>query len=82
MPVVPDHFALTDVNILWIALIVYIMIMFFAYFFRIKWLMMLAGFLWFVPLSYVDDSFIELTSIGMFLSHAFLLLYKKDEEEF
>jgi len=82
MLIVSDHFVLTNINILWIALIVYIMIMFFAYFFKIKWLMMLAGFLWFVPLSHVDDTFIELTSIGMFLSHGFLLLYKKDEEEF
>ena len=69
-------------NLLYITLLIYFLVMTFGYLFRIKWLFMIAGFLWFIPIFEIDNTFIKLISVVMFLVHIMLGFYEPKEEEF
>ena len=69
-------------ELLYISLVLYTIIMIFGYIFNIKWLYLIAGLLWFVPIMQIDNMFIVLVSIVMLLAHGILVLYDKNESEF
>lgn len=69
-------------ELLWIALIIYFIIMFIAYKFELKWLFLVGGLLWFIPITQIDNSFIILVSSVMILVHGVLGLYEKKESDF
>jgi len=69
-------------ELLYIAFILYLMIMTFGYLFKIKWLFMLAGLLWFIPIIEVDNAFIVLVSSVMIIAHGILGFYEPKESEF
>jgi hypothetical protein len=69
-------------SLLYIAFIIYLMIMSFAFIFKIKWLFMIAGFLWFIPITQIDNTFIVLISVVMFIVHSMLGFYEKKESDF
>jgi hypothetical protein len=47
-------------------------IMGFAITFRIKWVIMIGGLLWFVPIFIVPNTFITVVSVAMLSGHALL----------
>jgi len=53
-----------------------------AYLFNIKWLYMIAGLLWFIPITQIDNMFIIIISSVMLLVHGMLGFYEKNEREF
>ena len=72
-----------DTNmLLYISLILYLMIMGFAIFFKIKWLLMLAGLLWFIPILEIDNLFIVLISSIMLIVHGILGFYEAKGNDF
>jgi len=73
---------MTTEMLLYITFILYIMVMILAFVFKIKWLMMIAGLLWFIPILEVDNLFIILVSSTMILVHFILGFYEKSESEF
>ena len=68
--------------LLYIALIIYILIIGFGLFFNIKWLISLAGLLWFIPIIEIDNMFIILLSVIMILAHGVLLFSGDGKEDF
>ena len=60
-----DILALTDMNILLIALILYIIGIFISLKFNISWLLIATSVLWFVPIFLVDNIFVVVFSIIM-----------------
>ncbi len=70
-----------DVKILYIALIIYVMIMAFAFAFKIKWLYILAGVVWFIPLTEVNNIFVSTICITMIITH-FMLGFKNENDDF
>jgi|AntAceMinimDraft_18_1070375.scaffolds.fasta_scaffold551793_1 hypothetical protein len=72
-----------DVNtLLYIAFIIYIMVMVFGYMFKFQWLYMIAGFLWFIPLTQIDNGFIILISAIMIIVHFILGLASNEKGGF
>ena len=72
-----------DTNmLLYIGLIIYIIIMVLATLFKFKFLYMVAGLLWFIPLVEIDNSWIKLVSVIIFLVHILIGLYNPNESEF
>ena len=67
-------------ELLIITLIIYLIIIFIAYFLNVKWLYMVAGLLWFVPITQVDNPFIIAVSVAMVLTHGVLFTTNKKEE--
>ena len=68
--------------LLYIALIIYIIIMVLGTVFKFKYLYMVAGLLWFIPLIEIDNAWIKLVSVIVFLIHALIGLYNPNESEF
>jgi len=69
-----------DTNLLlYITLVIYVIIISFGLFFNIKWLIVLAGLLWFIPIIEIDNMFIILLSAIMLLAHG-VLLFSGDKE--
>ena len=69
-----------DTNLLlYITLVIYVIIIVFGLFFSIKWLIVLAGLLWFIPIIEIDNMFIILLSVIMLLAHG-VLLFSGDKE--
>lgn len=66
------EYEFTELNVLYIALVIYILVMGFAITFRIKWVIMIAGLLWFVPIFIVPNTFITIVSVTMLSGHALL----------
>lgn len=73
---------MTEIMILYIGLIVYLLVMGFAVVFKIKWLFMIGGFLWLIPVFQGIDEFITLVSVVMFIVHMILGFYEPKESEF
>lgn len=72
-----------DVNtLLYISLLIYTVVMLLGFLFNIKWLYMVAGLLWFIPITQIDNLFIVLISSVMILVHGMLGFYEKKESEF
>jgi hypothetical protein len=70
---------MTDVNILWIALILYMLGMAYSYMFD-KRLMMLVAVLWFVPVFVVDNTLIIVFCCIMFIAQITIPLMNKEED--
>jgi len=68
--------------LLYITFILYIMIMVFGFVFKINWIFMIAGLLWFVPIIEVDNMFIKLVAVTMLIVHGILGFYEKGDDEF
>jgi hypothetical protein len=69
-----------DTNtLLFIAFIIYIMVMVMSYLFKIRWLMMIAGLLWFIPITQIGDMWVIIVSSTMIIVHGILGFYEKNE---
>lgn len=64
---------MSSIEILWIALILYIIGIYISYRFYHQ-LFMLVGILWFIPLSIIDNGIIKVFSVIMFLVHIIIPL--------
>jgi hypothetical protein len=68
--------------ILYIGFIMYVLIMFLGFLFKIKWLFMIAGLLWFIPIFEIDNIFLIVVSSVMIVLHGILGFYEPQESEF
>ena len=73
---------MTTQMLLYITFILYLMIMVFGFAFKIKWLFMIAGLLWFIPIFEIDNMFIVIVSATMLIVHGILGFYEPSESEF
>ena len=64
---------MSNIEILWIALILYIIGIYISYRFY-RQLFMLVGILWLIPLSIIDNGIIKVFSVIMFLTHIIIPL--------
>ncbi len=69
-------------NLLYIAFIIYIMIMILGFVFKAKYLFMLAGIIWFIPMIEIDNVFIRVISIALLITHFAMGLVGKGETDF
>lgn len=69
-------------TLLYITFIIYLIIMITGTMFKIKWLYMIAGLLWFIPITQIDNVFIVLISAVMLIVHGMLGFYEPKESEF
>lgn len=69
-------------TLLYIALIIYLMVMIFGYIFKLKWLYFIGGLLWFIPILEIDNTFIVLISATMILAHGILGFTKEKGDDF
>jgi len=69
-------------ELLYIAFIIYLMIMTFGYLFKFKLLYILAGLIWFIPVMEIDNIFIQLISVVMIITHFIFGFYESKESEF
>lgn len=68
------------INILYIALAMYVLIIVFSLHFKMTWLLMLAGLLWFIPILLVPDTWIVLLSAVMVVAHMVIGFTGKDDD--
>lgn len=68
-------------TLLYISFIIYIIIMTFGYLFKIRWLYLIAGLLWFIPITQIDNMFIIIISSIMIIAHGILGFYPSEESE-
>ena len=73
---------MTDMNILLIALILYILSIFTAIKFRIKWVLIATILLWFVPIFLVENLFIKIFCVIMIIVTITITFFGDREEEF
>jgi len=72
-----------DTNtLLYISFVIYLMVMTLGYLFKVKWLYILAGLLWFIPITNIENVFLILISVIMLLAHLMLGLTQDEREEF
>jgi hypothetical protein len=72
-----------DTNmLLYVAFIIYIMIMIFGFVFKVKQLFMIAGLLWFIPMFEISNTWITIVAVAMLLMHGLLGFYEPREEDF
>lgn len=64
---------MSNIEILWIALILYVIGIYISYKFY-QQLFMLTGILWFIPLTIVNNNIIKVFSVIMFLVHIIIPL--------
>lgn len=64
---------MSNIEILWIALVLYIIGIYISYRFY-RQLFMLVGILWLIPLSIIDNGIIKIFSVIMFLTHIIIPL--------
>ena len=73
---------MTNIEILWIALVLYVIGVYISYKFY-KQLFMLVGILWLIPVTLVDNNIIKIFSVIMFLAHIIIpLSYNLGGDEF
>lgn len=68
--------------LLYISFIIYLIIMVIGFAFNVKWIFVIAALMWFIPLTEIDNSIIQIISAGMILFHAVLGLAKGKEDDF
>ena len=73
---------LTEMNILLIALIMYIITLFLYFKFKVNWFLAPTILLWFVPIFIVDNLFIKIVSVIMIIISIIITLFNDDREEF
>ena len=71
---------MTEINILLITLIMYILSIFIAIKFRLKWVLIATILLWFVPIFLVDNLFIRIFCVIMIIATITITLYNDREE--
>lgn len=71
-----------DTSLLWITIIIYIVMIATGFFFKIKWILMFAGLLWFIPIFEVNNMFITIVSSIMILFHGILGFYESKESDY
>lgn len=71
---------MTDLNILLITLIMYIIAIYLYRKFRINWILAPTILLWFVPIFIVDNLFIVIFSVIMIIITIVLAFFNKEEE--
>lgn len=64
---------MSNIEILWIALVLYIIGIYISYRFYHQ-LFMLVGILWLIPLSTIDNGIVKVFSVIMFLTHIIIPL--------
>ena len=74
---------LTTINILLIALIIYVIGLIVSYIFKQRWLMLASSVLWFVPIFLVNNTFIVVFSIIMIVAQIVIVAFSsKGDDEF
>jgi len=71
---------LTDMNILLIALIMYIITMFLYFKFKVNWFLAPTILLWFVPIFIIDDIFIRIFSVIMIIVSIVITFFNGEED--
>lgn len=72
---------ITDMNILTIALVLYLICMFMYFKFRIKWILIATSVLWFIPILMIENIFIVVFSVIMIIiTFVITFFYKEDNE--
>ena len=71
---------MTEMNILLITLIMYIISIFMAIKFRIKWVLIATMLLWFVPIFLVDNLFIRIFCVIMIIVTITITFFNEREE--
>ena len=71
---------MTTEMILYIALIMYVLIISFSFTFKMKWLIIVAGLIWFIPITLIDNGILQIISAIMMLGH-FVLGFSNEKEE-
>ena len=71
---------MTEMNILLITLIMYILSIFISFKFRIKWVLMATIMLWFVPIFLIDNLFIRIFSVIMIIATIVITFFNEREE--
>jgi hypothetical protein len=71
---------MTDMNILLIALILYVLSIFIYSKFRIKWVLIATILLWFVPIFLVENMFIKIFCVIMIIVTITITFFNEREE--
>ena len=71
---------LTDMNILLITLIMYIITLFLYFKFKVNWFLAPTILLWFVPIFIIDDIFIRIFSVIMIIVSIVITFFNEREE--
>jgi hypothetical protein len=71
---------ITTMDILLIALIMYILAIFFYFKFRINWILLPTIILWFVPIFLVENLFLTIFSVIMIIITIVITFFKEREE--
>ena len=73
---------MTDMNILLITLVMYILSIVISLKFRIKWVLIATILLWFVPVFLVDNLFIRIFCVIMIIATITITFFSEREEDF
>lgn len=73
---------MTDMNILLIALILYILSIFIYFKFRIKWILIATILLWFVPIFLIENLFIQIFCVIMIIVTITITFFDEREDDF
>ena len=74
---------ITDMNILLVAFIMYIICLFLYFKFNIKWILIATSVLWFIPILLIDNIFIVVFSVIMIIITFVITFFnKKEDNEF
>ena len=73
---------MSEMNILLITLIMYILSIFIAFKFKIKWVLIATILLWFVPIFLVENLFIKIFCVIMIIVTITITFFGDREEEF
>ena len=72
-----------DTNmLLYIALIIYIIVMALGFFLKMRALFMIGAIIWFIPIFEINNSFIILVSSAMILIHGYMAFFTGKDEDF
>ena len=71
---------MTDMNILLIALILYILSIFIYFKFRIKWILIATILLWFVPIFLIENLFIQIFCVIMIIVTITITFFSEREQ--
>ena len=71
---------MTDMNILLVALILYILSIFIYFKFRIKWVLIATVLLWFVPIFLIENLFIKIFCVIMIIVTITITFFDEREE--
>ena len=71
---------MSEMNILLITLIMYILSIFIAFKFRLKWVLIATILLWFVPIFLVDNLFIRIFCVIMIIATITITFFGEREE--